>query len=161
MMAGFDPNPDATDLDLPPRLREAMVRMHLIDLPVPTELDRAILADAKRSFLRRRRAWMVISRLSIGIATAALVAIAVRVFVAAPSSHPPTAMVQPPRLYQIADVNHDGRVDILDAYIVARKIARHEPLDPAWDINGDGVVDQKDVDLIATLAVRATREETQ
>jgi len=160
-MAGFDPNPDATDQDLPPRLRDAIARMHRVEVPVPVELDQTILADAKRSFLGRRRAWMLIGRLSIGIATAALVAIAVRVFVAAPSSHPPTAMVQPPKLYQIADVNHDGRVDILDAYIVARTIARHEPLDPAWDINGDGVVDQKDVDLIATLAVRAAREPPQ
>ena len=161
MMAGFDPNPDVTDLDLPPRLRDAIARMHESVVPVPTELDDSILADAKRSFHHRRRAWMVIGRFSIGIATAALVAIALRVLMAAPSSHPPTAMVQPPRLYQIADVNHDGRVDILDAYIVARKIAHHEPLDPAWDINGDGVVDQKDVDLIATLAVQATREQTQ
>lgn len=160
-MGSHDPNPDALDQDLPPRLREAIARLHGINIRVPSELDTAILTDAKRSFVRRRRAWMVIGRLTIGVAAAALVTIAMRVFMPAPSSHSPTAMAQPAKLYQLADVNHDGRVDILDAYFVARKIARHEPLDPAWDVNGDGVVDQKDVDLIATLAVSADREARQ
>ena len=160
-MGSHDPKADAMDQDLPPTLRDAIVRLHRVDVPVPAELDAAILTDAKRSFARRRRAWMVIGRLTVGVAAAALLAIAVRVFMPAPSSHPATAMVQPAKLYQLADVNHDGRVDILDAYFVARKIARHEPLDPAWDINGDGVVDQKDVDLIATLAVSADREARQ
>lgn len=160
-MGSHDPKADAMDQDLPQRLREAIAGVLGVDVAVPSEVDEAILTAAKRSFVRRRRAWMVMGRLSVGVATAALVTIAVRMFVVAPSSHPPTAMVQPAKLYQLADVNHDGRVDILDAYFVARKIARKEPLDPAWDINGDGVVDQKDVDLIATLAVSADRETRQ
>ena len=81
-------------------------------------------------------------------AAAAVVALAVRV------AHSPGPTGSPrPQLARLADVNHDGRVDILDAYLVARRIADKQPLDPAWDINGDGVVDQKDVDLIANMAV--------
>ena len=156
-----EPHFDAAEQGLPPGLKEALRRMHAADITVPRELDEAILVDARRSFRARRRAWLLIGRIGMGLATAALVAIALRLYVLAPTAHPPTSSVQRPQLVQIADINHDGRVDILDAYVLARKIARHEPLDPAWDINGDGVVDQKDVDLIATLAVRAAGENPQ
>ncbi len=53
----------------------------------------------------------------------------------------------------VGDVNGDGKVDILDAYLVARAIATHASLNPAWDVNRDGVVDQKDVDWIANTSV--------
>ena len=51
----------------------------------------------------------------------------------------------------------NGRIDILDAFTVARALAdkgRTGPLPAAWDVNGDGVVDQKDVDWLANAAVR-------
>src|SRR6516165_6854498 len=44
------------------------------------------------------------------------------------------------------DLNHDGRVDILDAFQLAREI--QSGAKPALDLNGDGVVDQRDADLI-------------
>lgn len=119
---------------------------------VPPGLDQQILADARRGFVARRRRWFMIQRIGAGLAAAAVLVIAVRLF--GPESHRATEPAPRPLLAQAADINHDGRVDILDAYIVARHIARHEPLDPAWDINGDGVVDQRDVDLIAQIAVQ-------
>ena len=149
------------EIDLPPRLRGELSRLYQPSVAVAPEIDRAILAGAKQSLVRRRRGWMWASRLGIGAAAAAMLAIALHLFIAAPAAPRQTALVQHPRLSDVADVNHDGRVDILDAYTLARKIAHHEPLDPAWDINGDGVVDQKDVDLIATLAVRAGSEAKQ
>ena len=50
------------------------------------------------------------------------------------------------------DINHDGRVDILDAFQLAREL--ESGAKPAADLNGDGVVDQRDADLIAARAVR-------
>ena len=52
-----------------------------------------------------------------------------------------------------ADVNRDGRVDILDAYRLALLIAEDRGDAATWDENGDGTVDRKDVDALATLAV--------
>jgi hypothetical protein len=95
-----------------------------------------------------------------GLAAAAAVVLALRVFVAHPTASR-QAMTPPRQVARLGDVDHDGRVNILDAYIVARKIARHEPLDLAWDVNGDGVVDQRDVDLIAHMAVRVSPEAAQ
>jgi hypothetical protein len=47
-----------------------------------------------------------------------------------------------------------ARVDILDAFLLARRIESGGPLDAGWDINGDGRIDGDDVDAIAFAAVR-------
>ncbi len=52
------------------------------------------------------------------------------------------------------DVDGSGNVDIVDAYVLARHVARQGGLERRWDANGDGIVDQQDVDAIAQLAVR-------
>ena len=51
------------------------------------------------------------------------------------------------------DINRDGRVDILDAFALARKIESGERLDQRWDINGDGRIDRADANAIAARAV--------
>jgi YVTN family beta-propeller protein len=45
-----------------------------------------------------------------------------------------------------SDINHDGRVDVLDLVLVA---ARYGSSDAAADLNGDGVVDILDVTMMA------------
>ena len=52
------------------------------------------------------------------------------------------------------DVNHDGRVDILDAFALARQLKAGAARATRFDINGDGVVDERDVASIAARAVR-------
>lgn len=148
---------DETDeYELPEALRDAIVQMHQVPLDIPAEIDLSILSGARRSYQKRRRASMLATRIGVGLAAAAMIAMAVRVFVPSSAVRAPVASsAQRLPLTQAADVNHDGRVDILDAYVLARKIARHETLDPMWDLNGDGAIDQKDVDLIAGLAVQS------
>ncbi len=51
------------------------------------------------------------------------------------------------------DVNGDGRVDIVDALSLARKLQSGQTPPPRLDLNRDGVIDQRDVDLIAQQAV--------
>jgi hypothetical protein len=135
-----------------------LARLNEPGIAVPPELDEVILSGAKNAFNSRRRKWMIIQRIGAGLAAAAVLAIAVHIFLPSPHS---TGPIERPQLAQVADINHDGRVDILDAYVVARHIAQHDSLDKAWDINGDGIVDQKDVDLIATLAVHVSGEKPQ
>jgi hypothetical protein len=147
------------DLDQFQSFKSGLARLHDPGIAVPSELDDAILSHARRSFQARVLRWAIVRRIGIGLAAAAVLTIGIRVFV--PHDHYPAALLQRPQLAQLADVNHDGRVDILDAYSVARHIARHEPLDAAWDVNGDGVVDQKDVDIIANLAVHVSGETRQ
>ena len=51
------------------------------------------------------------------------------------------------------DINHDGRVDILDAFALARELQKKGSVGVHTDFHGDGVVDDRDVELIAIHAV--------
>ena len=53
-----------------------------------------------------------------------------------------------------ADIDLNGRVDILDAFKLARHIKSGASLKPEYDFNADGIIDRKDVDSIAFAAVR-------
>jgi hypothetical protein len=55
--------------------------------------------------------------------------------------------------YAREDLNHDGTVDILDAFMLARKLQSVPPFDPNLDVNGNGVVDHRDIETIAAHAV--------
>jgi hypothetical protein len=52
------------------------------------------------------------------------------------------------------DLNHDGRVDILDAFQLARQLQTGQKPAAGLDLNGDGVVDWHDVEVLATRAVQ-------
>ena len=59
---------------------------------------------------------------------------------------------------QKQDLNRSGRVDILDAFYLARQIEKQLELQNQWDVTGDGNVNQKDVDAIASTAVRVRKD---
>lgn len=50
------------------------------------------------------------------------------------------------------DINRDGQVDILDAYVLADRIEQQQPI--SGDVNNDGVTDREDIRLVAFAAVR-------
>jgi len=52
------------------------------------------------------------------------------------------------------DLNRDGRVDILDAFQLAREIQSSAKLKAGSDLNNDGLVNRRDAELIATHAVK-------
>ena len=52
------------------------------------------------------------------------------------------------------DIDHNGRVDILDAFTLAKQIESDRYNEADCDINGDGIVDNKDIDTVALAAVR-------
>ncbi len=143
---------DRVDTELPESLRQALIGLQKPNIAVPGQIDHEILQADRSTFGRRRRLWVGTRWAAVGLAAAAMVTIGIRLFV---TGIGPGGGQDRPQLAQVGDVNHDNKVDILDAYIVARHISRHEALDKAWDVNGDGVVDQKDVDQIAQMAVAA------
>jgi hypothetical protein len=53
-----------------------------------------------------------------------------------------------------ADIDRNGRVDILDAFRLARYIKSADRPKTKWDINRDGIVNRSDVDSVAFAAVR-------
>ena len=131
---------------------------------VPRQVDAAILQEARAGFARRRRFRLALRAATVTAAAAAIVlAFAIPVLMkSAPQRVGPVPVVTdakmlmvapPPPTQQREDVDHDGKVDILDAFVVAKLIEARGQLDRTYDINGDGRIDGADVDRIAMAAV--------
>ena len=126
---------------------------------VPVEVDRAILAEARKHLGKKR------PRLRIGrwaVSAAAVAAVVVFAFVHNPETGRPIqleekqlAMVDMEAIKE--DIDRNGRVDILDAFVLARRVEASDGFDAEWDINGDGIVDSKDIDAVAARAVRINK----
>ena len=127
---------------------------------VPARIDRAILDQASRRLAKPRRL-IIRLRWAAGIAAAAVIVLGVVLFNPKSEIRNPQS-IRPALAEGRADIDGNGRVDILDAFRLARHIEARGPADPTrsdaaelgWDLNGDGRVDQGDVDLVAFAAVR-------
>jgi Dockerin type I domain len=122
-------------------------------IEIPAEIDGRILWSARKRALeiRRGRRWRRVSvRPGWAVAAMALLAFGVAALwwqgpLATPSA--------PPQRIARADIDGDGRIDMIDALRLARAVRRGGALDPAWDVNGDGTVDHRDTDAVAMRAV--------
>jgi hypothetical protein len=144
-MNGHEQN-EADEPQLPARLSEDLKALYAPPQVIPPRVDDAILAHAREhlaSLARSRR----IVHFPRWLAAAAVVALA-----AVLSS----LWFSNRRLPEVTreDINRDGRVDVLDAFALARRLQQGAATDRLFDINGDGVVDQKDIDAITTRAVK-------
>ncbi|MEO2013419.1 MAG: dockerin type I domain-containing protein [Fuerstiella sp.] len=142
-------------------------------ISVPRTMDEAILANARSVLhevarakqvqpLRRTRKWTV-GLVSVGSLAAALL-IAVTSQWNVPDIQP-----QPARSiadyttsddesfgsieFHREDVDRSGNVDILDAFALARQVRRSDTNLVTGDQNGDGVINEADVEWIAMSAV--------
>ncbi len=149
----FDSEPD---LRVSERFSEDLGRLFAPDRPIPPDIDRAVAEAARRRFARpQRRLWWL--RWAVPATAAAAIAIAC-LWWAQPGAMPPAA--QSPQLSQAAketDIDGNGRVDILDAFTLARHIEARQPAEAMWDFNGDGLIDRRDVDTVALAAVRLNK----
>ena len=118
---------------------------------VPPELDRAVLSMAQGRLGRRARRVLLVRR-TAGVLAAAAAVLVVVALLPAREETPPTGPSPAPLARH--DVDASGRVDILDAFALARRIEAAGDPDAEWDMNVDGAVDGADVDLIAMAAVR-------
>ncbi len=140
--------PDGDEPAVPSKLLAALKEPTPRRVFVPPTIDEAVLRAARehlaqppRIGLRLIRSWLAWPAL----ATACL-ALAGLIYL----------LVSPPRSapqFAIEDLNHDGKVDILDAFQLARELQAGKA-NRVDDLNHDGVVDRRDVDLIATHAVK-------
>ena len=145
-MAEQNQHPEEEGLQAPEKLVEALNHLQKERIFVPPPLDRAVLRGAREHLRRLERpqsGWK--PRLSWAAMAACL---ALGAWLGQRFMNPP-----PGGSFDRADINSDGRVDILDAFVLAGKIRTGGTLDPRWDINGDGRVDRADVNAIAARAV--------
>ena len=112
---------------------------------VPPVVDEAVLGAARRQFARPQRPGSGPFRfwfLWPALVTACFILVGLLQF-----------QFRPKPQFAREDLNHDGRVDILDAFQLARELQAGRKPAPGMDLNGDGVVDQRDVETIAVHAV--------
>lgn len=143
---------DESRLKLPEKLREDIKGLYQSSATVPPEMDRAILDRAHQHFARpkqRRIRWIRPWKIA---AAAAVIIFAFSLSLNKLSGPAPEYVQQ--TVVQATDIDRNGRVDILDAFILARQIEQANPIKSEWDINGDGQVDRSDVDTVALAAVR-------
>ena len=150
--------------DLPEGLAADLRAIYGRSVPVPPAVDAEILREARAGFARRRRFQLAARVAAVSAAAAAGVALAfvIPAFInpdtptqtaSGPSVAPKMLMVAPSR---DEDVDHNGKVDILDAFAVAKLIDVRGEIDKTYDVNGDGKVDQSDVDRDAMAAVETS-----
>lgn len=144
--------PDQNDKEREPkagsRLGRALGGLRKESVFISPVRDEAVLAEANAHLaqlrLRRQRAqWIALA--------ACLVALAI---VAQTMWHRGSNA----EVYAREDLNHDGRVDILDAFQLAREIKNGKAQVKREDFNGDGKVDEADVEILAKRAVSVEKD---
>jgi hypothetical protein len=140
---------------VPEKLAADLRERYELPRPVPSEVDDAVLAMARQRLGRPRFIPLVIRWVTMAAAAAA-------VFMAVTLSWQGLTVrrrPEPQRAPAAAseDVDGNGRVDILDAFSLARHLEAGEHTGPQWDVTGDGAVNRDDVDRIAFAAVDLRR----
>jgi hypothetical protein len=160
----FDEN---TDLQAGQELSGDLKALFVPHGSVPPEVDRAVVDKVNRHFVRRRRR-LLLRWVGPAVAAAAVIVFAVMFDgekerklseATAPYSEDRAAkqmlaLTQRASVSGEVDVDGSGRLDILDAFKLARYIRSTDRPEMKWDINGDGLVNRKDVDVLAFAAVR-------
>lgn len=131
-------------------LRRDLEAIARVGFEVPPAVDDAILnrSRAHLAGVARRVPHPVWLRRRSWVAAAAVLTILILPaiwfrFVRTPSLAPALA----------GDIDQSGRLDMLDAFALARRIRSNDPLRTEWDVNGDGVVNEGDVQWLAARAV--------
>jgi len=143
---------DDLDRHVSDRLRQDLRGLFEPPGAVPARVNKIILDQAKQRLVKPRPL-IIRLRWAAGIAAAAAV-IAVGVILYQEPNHQSSIDNYQSVAVGRADIDANGRVDILDAFQLARSIEARGPVAPQWDLNGDGRVDKDDVNLIASAAVR-------
>lgn len=155
---------DDAENGLPDSVRSALKNRYGPVPAVPSEIDHAILADARRHFeqhgpatlrpSRRRRvsAWQW-TAIASTVAAACVVLFALR----PPQPNQESSVASRSDVSSLndelrSDVDQNGRVDILDAFAMARQL--RDGRGEARDFNRDGRFDKFDIDVVALEAVK-------
>ena len=118
---------------------------------VPPEIDRAVLDRARQHLIRPQRRRPVLRWAASAAAVAAVIILAFSLNL---TKEPRFSTDSSAHAEARTDIDHNGRVDILDAFTLARHIESTSRPELKLDINGDGLVNRDDVDLVAFAAVR-------
>ncbi len=142
------------DLKVSPEFSVDLNTLFKPQFSIPPEIDRAVMDRAHQHFTQKHWSYHILRHISIWrfAAAAAVIIVAFSLNLAQKSG--PTTNQSLLVEARAVDIDRNGRVDILDAFKLARHIESVERTETKWDINGDGLVNSNDVDLVASAAVR-------
>jgi hypothetical protein len=145
---GTNPRRDGEEPQAPPRLAAALKESPARRVFVPPSIDRSVLDASRRHLTKPQRSgWASFRsqffRPSLAVACIVLTALAFLLI----------HRTDTPAQFAREDINRDGHVDILDAFQLTRELKSGSSWPAAWDLNGDGKVDLRDAELVATRAV--------
>ena len=150
-MPDLNKDSQGEDLEAPPMLVSALKKLPRERIFIPPSIDESVLMAARRRLAIQGTRTFPWFRWSLwAAATAIVVAI---VTLTRLSTRQPAPLASP-SAFITEDINHDGEVDILDAFALAKQLKSGPPPGTRLDINGDGIVDERDVATIAARAVR-------
>ena len=163
--------------DIPDGLKRDLRRIYRRGIEVPVRTDDAVMSAASRMMAQRRR--LVWVRRWAPVAAAAVVALAVVTAIIPGSRMSSSKLTQVADSSSVAkQMTSDttaktaqapvvasapqmetkamsaGKPTILDAFALALALEAKRETDARWDVNGDGVVDKRDVDALAMAAVK-------
>ena len=147
MNTGPNTRHEGEEPQAPQKLVAALKEIPSRHVFVPPTIDEAVLRAARKHLTRPQRAKCWRFRPWIVWPATAVVCLLLAVlgnFV----------MKQPRTAFAREDVNHDGQVDVLDAFQLARGVQVGMKQSSELDLNGDGVIDRRDVEFIAAKAVK-------
>jgi hypothetical protein len=122
---------------------------------VPPEVDRAVMDRAHKHIVPLQSGKGKRMRVHWGWRIAAAAAVIILAFSLDLTKQPDTKTDSfLLSKTQAVDIDQNGRVDILDAFKLARHIESAGLLQTEWDFNGDGLINRSDVDMVAYAAVR-------
>lgn len=138
---------------IPDRLAADLRHLARIETNAPEVFEDELLTLARRRLGRSNRLRIHLRR-AAPLAAAAGLAITAWIGFRTMNNQPstPGPMIDPAALIAM-DIDGSGRVDILDAFVIARAIEAGSALSSAWDVTDDGVVDLRDADAVASAAV--------
>ena len=143
-----NPRHDGEEPHAPPRLVAALKELPSRRVFVPPAIDETVLHAAQRQLAGPRRGALdriLFLRWWPALAAACLLVLGLMLVLLRPLSSPSR--------FAREDLNHDGQVDILDAFQLAREVRSGTRPPSSLDLNGDGVVDARDAAVIARQAV--------
>ncbi len=156
-MTEHDRQFDHVEPHISPQFRKDLRALFEPPGAVPQQVDKAI-TDLAKACLRERKHGTprrLIVPLRWAAAAAAVIGLGTILYTTVTHNNPQSAIHNPQSVAEgRADIDGNGRVDILDAFRLARSIESRGQAEMKWDLNGDGLVDRKDVDLVAFAAVR-------
>ena len=151
-------------LNVSPDFQSDLKNLFQIRDGISAEVDRAILDRAIQHFdrLEFSKTKQHLIRWSVVWKVAAAAAVIIFAFSLDLTLKP--EVQEEPEMSRMAiskganfDIDNNGRVDILDAFMLARRIESENYNEKQFDINNDGLVNRDDIDKIAMAAVRLNK----